>query len=121
MDFIRLNGSVLLFGVVWAVVVLISKYLIEMRESRLNYMVRFGVDLVEVKILHSFWSALLFVVINYNATNFSVFVTFLFAFILFLAVLGRRYAAWVSEKDISPLFIWRLFSTLLICFISLAN
>lgn len=60
-------------------------------------------------------------VINYNATNFSVFATFAFAFALFLGVIGRRYAIWKETQDYSPLFIWRLFGTLLICFISLAN
>jgi hypothetical protein len=94
MDFIRLNGSVLLFAVVWTVVVLVSKYLFKVKENRLKYMVTFGIDIMEVKILHSFWSSLVFILINYSSTNFSVFVTFAFAYVLFLSILARRYAIW---------------------------
>jgi hypothetical protein len=121
MDFIRLNGSVLFFAVLWTFVIIIAKYLFKIKESRLAYMVAFGVDLMEVKILHSFWSSLLFIIVNFSSTNFSVFATFAFAFIIFLAVAARRYAIWKETKDISLLFVWRTLATLLICFISLAN
>jgi hypothetical protein len=47
-----------------------------------------------MKILHSFWSSLVFILINYSSTNFSVFITFAFAFLLFLATLARRYVIW---------------------------
>ena len=46
MDFIRLNGSVLLFGFIWAIVIAISKYLIKVKEKRLDYMMAFGLDLM---------------------------------------------------------------------------
>jgi hypothetical protein len=121
MDFIRLNGSVLFFAVLWTFVIIIAKYLFKIKESRLSYMVAFGVDLMEVKILHSFWSSLLFIIVNLSSTNFSVFATFAFAFVIFLAVAARRYAILKETKDISPLFVWRTLATLLICFISLAN
>jgi hypothetical protein len=121
MDFIRLNGSVLFFGILWGAIILISKYLIKAKESRVRYMINFGIDLMEVKILHSFWSALIFVVINYNMTNFSIFATFLFALLLFSAINGRRYSIWRETKDVSPLYLWRVVGTLLFCFVSLAN
>ena len=121
MDFIRLNGSVLFFAVIWAVVILVATYLFKVKENRVKYMVAFGSDLMQVKIMHSFWSSLIFVIINHNTTNFSVFITFAFAFLIFLAIIARRYAIWKDEKDISPFFFWRLAATLLICFISLSN
>lgn len=121
MDFIRLNGSVLFFAAIWTIVVIISKYLIKVKENRLTYMIAFGLDLMEVKILHSFWSSLLFIIINYTVTNFSVFITFAFAFLLFSAMVARRYALWKETNDISPFFVWRALVTLLICFISLSN
>ena len=46
MDFIRLNGSVLLIGFIWVIVIAISKCLIKVRESRLDYMMAFGLDLM---------------------------------------------------------------------------
>lgn len=39
MDFIRLNGSVLFFAVFWMIVVLISKYLLKVKENRVRYLV----------------------------------------------------------------------------------
>lgn len=121
MDFIRLNGSVILFGVIWAFALLISKCLFGIRQSQINYMVKFGSDIMEVKILHSFWSSLLFLIVNYNSSNYIIFITFCFACLFFIAVLGRRYTLWLDTKDVSPFFIWRMICTLLICFVSLAN
>lgn len=121
MDFIRLNGSVILFGVIWAFALLISKCLFGIRQSQINYMVKFGSDIMEVKILHSFWSSLLFLIVNYNSSNYIIFITFCFASLFFIAVLGRRYTLWLDTKDVSPFFIWRMICTLLICFVSLAN
>jgi hypothetical protein len=46
MDFIRLNGSVLFFAVIWAVVIFVSAYLFRVKENRVKYMVAFGLDLM---------------------------------------------------------------------------
>lgn len=91
MDFMRLNGSVLLFSAIWIIVVVIAKYLFTAKEKNISYLVTFGIDLVEVKVLHSFWSAVIYVIINYKSSNFNVFISFSFAFMLFLAILSRRY------------------------------
>ena len=91
MDFMRLNGSVLFFAAIWGLVVIIAKYLFKVKEKNVAYIITFGVDLVEVKVLHSFWSAIIYNIINYKSSNFSVFISFSFAIILFLAILSRRY------------------------------
>lgn len=91
MDFMRLNGSVLFFAAIWGLVVIIAKYLFNVKEKNVAYIITFGVDLVEVKVLHSFWSAIIYNIINYKSSNFSVFISFSFAIILFLAILSRRY------------------------------
>jgi hypothetical protein len=39
MDFIRLNGSVLFFAVLWTIVIVISRYLFKVKENRIKYMV----------------------------------------------------------------------------------
>jgi len=66
MDFIRLNGSVLFFGLVWGCVWVAARWLFRVGESRLSFLTRFGLDLMEVKVLHSFWSAVLLVIVNYK-------------------------------------------------------
>lgn len=46
MDFIRLNGSVLFFGLVWTIIIIIAKYLFRIKENRISYMITFGIDLM---------------------------------------------------------------------------
>lgn len=121
MDFIRLNGSILFFAAIWGCVIIITKFLFQPSEKKIAYMIHFGLDLTQVKILHSFWSAVFYVIINYKATNFSVFVSFSFAILLFLAILSRRYIIWKQQNELSPFFLWRVVASLLICLISLAN
>lgn len=120
MDFIRLNGSVIFFGVVWGVVIAASKYLVKARDELVDLLITFGFDIMEVKVLHSFWSAAIFVAINYKSTNFSISLTFGFALAVFLGMMSRKYLSWKTEKSVSPFLVWRLVGTLLICLISLA-
>jgi len=46
MDFIRLNGSIISFIVIWAIIYLVCKYFFSFRDSRLDFMIRFGCDLL---------------------------------------------------------------------------
>lgn len=68
MDFIRLVGSILLFGVLMLVVYLIARYLLKVKESKLEFITRFSIDLLEVKVFHSFWTSFIYIAINSKAT-----------------------------------------------------
>jgi len=61
------------------------------------------------------------VIVNYDKSDFSIFVTFAFAVIFLIIILIRRGIIWKEKDDISPFFIWRLSSTLVICFVAMAN
>jgi hypothetical protein len=67
MDFVRLVGSIILFGVVMLVVYLIARCLLKVKQSKLDFITRFGIDLLEVKVMHSFWTSFIYIVINYKA------------------------------------------------------
>ena len=121
MDFIRLMGSVLFFGVLSLLVYVVCRFVLNFKEHRLDYFSKLCIDLMEVKILHSFWSSLLYIVSNYQKTSFGMYMIFIFATIFLGALIGRRYSIWKETKDFSPFFIWRALSTLLICFVAMAN
>jgi len=65
MDFIRLMGSILLFGLIGLVAYIFCRFVLNFKEARLDYMSKLCIDLMEVKIFHSFWSSLLYIVSNY--------------------------------------------------------
>jgi hypothetical protein len=94
MDFIRLMGSVLLFGLLSLVTYAVCRFVLKFKEHRLDYMSKLCIDLMEVKILHSFWSSLLYVASNYQKTEFGMFIVFIFAIIFKGALIGRRYSIW---------------------------
>jgi len=121
MDFIRLMGSVLFFGVISLVVYVICRFVLNFKEHRLDYMSKLCIDLMEVKILHSFWSSLLYVISNYQKNEFGMYMIFIFAIIFLGALIGRRYSIWKETQDFSPFFVWRMLSTFVICFVALAN
>ena len=121
MDFIRLMGSIIFFGVVMLAVYLICCYLFKLKQSRLDFIARFSFDLMEIKIFHSFWSSLLYIIVNYRATEFGMFIIFVLALCFLGGIIARRYSIWKDSKDLSPLFFWRAAGTLLICFVALAN
>jgi hypothetical protein len=121
MDFVRLMGSIILFGVFMLCVYLVCRFLIGVKQSRLDFVVRLAIDLIEVKVLHSFWSALLFIVANYQATEFSIFVTFILAIVFLGGIIGRRYSIYKETGDFGPFFFWRAAATLTICFVAMAN
>lgn len=89
-----MNGSMIFFSILWVVIIFISKYLLKVSAERSDYMVKFGLDLAEVKLLHSFWSGLLFVVLNYRSSNFPLYVTFGFALVGGMIVVARRWLIW---------------------------
>ena len=68
MDFVRLMGSIIFFTAFMLITYVICKFLFEVKESKLNFMVRLSVDLMEVKVFHSFWSSLLYIIANFRAT-----------------------------------------------------
>ena len=68
MDFIRLMGSIIFFAAFILITYVICKFLIKVKDSKLNFMIRLSVDLMEVKVLHSFWTSLLYIIANYRAT-----------------------------------------------------
>lgn len=121
MDFIRLMGSIFLFGILMLVIYLIAKFLLKLKEWRLNLIANLAVDLMEVKIFHSFWTALLYIVVNYQTAQFDMFLLFVLAVWMVAAVIGRSYKAWKGNDNWSPLIFWRCFAPLLICLLSLAN
>ena len=70
---------------------------------------------------HSFWSSLLYIIANYKATEFSMFVVFLLGIMFVAGLIGRRYSIYKEDNDFSPFFVWRASATLIICFLSFAN
>ena len=68
MDFVRLMGSIIFFGTFIMLVYCICKFLINLKQSKLDFIIRLAIDLMEVKIFHSFWSSLLYIIANYRAT-----------------------------------------------------
>lgn len=76
---------------------------------------------MEIKIFHSFWSSLLYVLANGQTSEFGMFVIFILAVTFMGLLLGYRYSLYVQTKDFSPFLVWRASSTLILCFISLAN
>ena len=92
MDFIRLMGSIIFLGAIVLVVYLICRYLLLLKEERLSFLVSFGIDLMEVKIFHSFWSSLLYIIANYQSSDFGMFIVFAFALIFLVTIIGRRYS-----------------------------
>lgn len=121
MDFIRLMGSIILLGVVMLIIYLIARYLLKVKPWRLNLIANLGVDLMEIKIFHSFWTALIYIIVNFRTAQFGMFLLFLLAVWMVAAVIGRSYKAWRDNDNWSPLIFWRCFATLLICLLSLAN
>ena len=121
MDFIRLMGSILLFGTVSLIVYVFCRFVLQFKEARLDYMSKLCIDIMEVKVFHSFWSSLLYIVSNYQESQFAMFMIFIFAIIFLGALVGRRYSIWKETHDFSPFFVWRAASTLLVCFVAMAN
>lgn len=68
MDFVRLMGSIMVFGIFMLFVYVICRFLLQVKQSRLDFLIRLSVDLMEVKVFHSFWSSLLYIISNYHAT-----------------------------------------------------
>lgn len=74
-----------------------------------------------MKILHSFWSSFIYIIVNAKESEFGLIAVFLLALCLVVALVARRYTLYRETKDFSYLFAWRVVGTLLICCIALAN
>jgi phage shock protein PspC (stress-responsive transcriptional regulator) len=46
MDFIRLMGSIIVFGVFMLFVYIICRFLLNVKQSRLDYLIRLSIDLM---------------------------------------------------------------------------
>jgi len=66
MDFIRMIGSILVFIAVWIIVIIILKYFVIKNPILLGWFLRIGMDLVEIKVIHSFWNSVIFTFMNSN-------------------------------------------------------
>jgi hypothetical protein len=64
MDFIRMIGSILVFIAVWIIVIIVLKCFVIKNPILLGWFLRIGMDLVEVKVIHSFWNSLIFTFMN---------------------------------------------------------
>lgn len=114
MDFIRMIGSILLFIAVWIVVLVILKCFVTKNPALLGWFLRLGMDLVEVKIIHSFWNSLIFTFINSSKDNIYMLWVHLFSYIFMGLVAFRYYKIYQTNGSISYPFIWRVVSTLLL-------
>lgn len=121
MQFIRLNGSIIFFAVLWLIAFVVCKYLFLLKPSKQVFMVNFGSDFLQFKIIHSFWSSLLYIIINLTTNNLIIFISFGFALVFFLAVCARRYMLWKLMGESSPFFFWRIAAGLLLPLIGFAN
>ena len=92
MDFVRLMGSIIFFGTFMLIVYLICKYLFDVKESKLDFMMKLSIDLMEVKVFHSFWTSLLYIIANYRASEFGMYIVFILGIAFLSAIVGRRYS-----------------------------
>lgn len=59
-------GSILVFIAVWIIVIIILKYFVIKNPILLGWFLRIGMDLVEIKVIHSFWNSVIFTFMNSN-------------------------------------------------------
>jgi hypothetical protein len=118
MDFLRLGGSIFTFALIWVALYAVLRWLFRAGDSALAYLVRVGCDLMEVKVMHSVWSALLSVVANLYAADLPIFIS-LGVGCLCLGGLSLRRV--VVEGVLGPFWWWRMAATLLLVVLPLAN
>lgn len=114
MDFIRMIGSILVFVAVWSIFIVVLKVFFIKNTSILGWLLRLGMDLIEVKILHSFWNSLIFTIINSSQNNIYILWLHLFSYVFMGFTIFRYYKIYQENQTISYTFLWRLIVTLLL-------
>lgn len=116
MDFLRFMGAIILFFLLWVVILLVAKFLLKINQKSFQWLVRFGLDLIEVKILHSFWSSLIFLIVNgTSSANFVIYVTHACSYFFLTLLIIKRWMIWKAYRSVSLFFLWRIVVTLLVC------
>jgi len=113
-DFVRMIGSILVFLAFWITLLLMFKFLVARSNILLGWMIRLGMDLVEVKILHSYWNNLIFTIINADKNNLFLIWVYVFSYAFVGLVIFRYFEINQNSGQINYLFIWRALATLLI-------
>lgn len=90
MDFIRFMGSILSFLVLWSTVLLAAKFLFRVQDPTWKYLTNFGMDITEIKILHSFWSSLIYAILNANSPTFTIYLTQGASYLFVGLIIGRH-------------------------------
>jgi hypothetical protein len=90
MDFIRMIGSILTFIAFWITFLIVFKYLISKDKDIFGWLIRLGMDLIEIKILFSFWNSLIFTFSNGNLNNLYMLWVHIFSY-SFMALAAFRY------------------------------
>lgn len=107
-------GSILVFVAVWVIFTVILKVFFTKNNLILGWLLRLGMDLIEVKILHSFWNSLLFTIINSSQNNIYILLIHLFSYIFLGLTIFRYYKTYQATNIVNHQFLWRLLATLLI-------
>jgi hypothetical protein len=114
MDFIRMIGSILLLIALLILVIIVLKIFVTENTTLLGWLIKVGMDVVEIKIIHSFWNSLIFTIMNSTQDNLYIFWVHLFSY-TFIGLVGfRYYKTYQSTGEINYSFLWRLLSTLLL-------
>ncbi len=114
MDFVRMIGSVLVFIAVWTLMIVTMKIFFTKNHALLGWLLRLAMDLIEVKIMHSFWNSLIFTIMSAEENNlFMLWVHFVSYAFMGLTIF-RYYKIYRTTGQLDCLFTWRVLSTLLI-------
>ena len=110
MDFIRLIGSILMFIIAYGIMLWIVKNILEVTAPTFAFLLRLGMDLVEVKIVFSIWNSLLFTIVNASSNNLYLFAVHLVSYVFVGLILYRYYKIYTlsSKNEINYSFIYRV-------------
>lgn len=114
MDFIRMIGSILVFIAVWVLLIVVLKVFFIKNLLTLGWLVRLGMDFIEIKILHSFWNSLLFTIVISPQNNIYILWLHLFSYVFMGFTVFRYYKIYQESGSISYPFLWRVIATLLL-------
>lgn len=107
-------GSILVFVAVWIIFIVVLKVFFIKNNATLGWLLRIGMDLIEVKILHSFWNSLIFTIINSSENDIYILWLHLFSYVFMGFTIFRYYKIYQENQSISFTFLWRLTATLLL-------
>ncbi len=107
-------GSVLVFIAVWTLMIVTMKIFFTKNHALLGWLLRLAMDLIEVKIMHSFWNSLIFTVIKSEENNLFMLWVHLVSYAFMGLTFFRYYKIYKTTSKLDSLFMWRVLSTLLI-------